>query len=184
MNILFYSDDPNLAALWIDDIRKNKLLLESGQMLSTAMNIINPHHGKKVYRSTHPNHPSNVWARQSRANFEWLLHHVYCMNRQRSTTHATSELFDAFYWFAKRGEFPAEDLTPFANCARHQELRLDFTHIEDVHFAYKLYSSARWELDKIKLSWDNGSHPSWRKKHQPLWRDRNAMYRADERALK
>lgn len=180
MNILFYSSDPNEASLYIDDIRKNKLLTESGQMLSTAMNILNPHHGMKVYKSTHPNHPSNVWARSSRANFEWLLHHMYCMHRQRRTPHATAELIPTFKKFLKRAKFPEEGLTAYANCARHRELLLDFTHIDDVFHAYRLYSCARWELDTIKLSWNNGSHPSWRKKLTPLWRNANAMYRPEE----
>jgi len=31
------------------------------------------------YKPTHKNHPSCIWARQSRLNFEWLLEHVDCL---------------------------------------------------------------------------------------------------------
>jgi hypothetical protein len=37
MNIFALSECPEQSALWLDDIRKNKMILESAQMLSTAI---------------------------------------------------------------------------------------------------------------------------------------------------
>jgi hypothetical protein len=48
------------------------MILETAQILSTAvrtMGIDNP----KLYKATHKNHPSSVWARANRSNFAWCL---------------------------------------------------------------------------------------------------------------
>jgi hypothetical protein len=54
-----------------------------------------------LYRSTHTNHPSAIWVRQSYENYEWLYklfiavldEYTYRYGR----THATARLVDALY---------------------------------------------------------------------------------------
>jgi len=40
MNIFAFDKCPMQSALWLDDIRKNKMILESAQMLSTAVRLL------------------------------------------------------------------------------------------------------------------------------------------------
>lgn len=50
----------------------------------------------------------------------------------------------------------------FANCASNRSLGLDFTHVLDVHAAYRLYLRARWAGDKRPPVWSKRTPPIWR----------------------
>ena len=66
------------SAKSLDNYRVVKMILESCQMLCTA---INDQHGEKVtpYKNAHLNHPSTKWVRASSANFECLVEHTLAM---------------------------------------------------------------------------------------------------------
>jgi len=57
-----------------DNLRVNKMILESCQILCTNLNIL---YGDRVtpYKNAHVNHPSTIWARQSSANWINLAEH-------------------------------------------------------------------------------------------------------------
>ena len=57
-----------------DNYRVVKMILESTQMLCCTLNELA---GEQItpYRSTHKNHPSTKWVRESSANFESLVEH-------------------------------------------------------------------------------------------------------------
>ena len=76
MNIFALDKCPMQSALWLDDIRKNKMILESAQMLSTAVRWLDPDTTLPVYKLAYMNHPCTKWARKSRANFSWLLSNI------------------------------------------------------------------------------------------------------------
>ena len=61
-----------------DNYRVVKMILESCQMLCT---VLNEQAGKQItpYRTTHKNHPSTKWVRDSSANFEALVEHAMAM---------------------------------------------------------------------------------------------------------
>lgn len=167
MNIFFYSDNTEQSALWLDDKRKNKMILEAGQMLSTAIclndfdNLIDR---SSIYKPTHVNHPSNVWVRESRANFNWCFGWMAHLNYQRvglgdKRTHASwSKLADQIAKFHGKGWFPSEELTPFANCAASKAHGLDFKHLP-VHDAYRAYHTAKWKNETP--TWSCGERPPW-----------------------
>lgn len=90
MNIFVLHTDATLAALHMDDVRVPKMIVESGQMLATALR----EHGMDddalihtgvvtlkgtPWRSTHRNHPCTVWARQTRSNYAWLAEHALAL---------------------------------------------------------------------------------------------------------
>ena len=66
MNIFAFDKCPMRSALWLDDIRKNKMILESAQMLSTAVRALCPDTTLEVYKTAYLNHPCSKWARQSK----------------------------------------------------------------------------------------------------------------------
>jgi len=69
MNIFFLHLNTALCAMFHVDRHVVKMILESAQLLSTAL----VEYGEKApYKATHKNHPSAIWARQSRKNWKWL----------------------------------------------------------------------------------------------------------------
>jgi hypothetical protein len=65
------------------------MILEYAQILSTTHrvldgieNILPDDRDSVLYRATHINHPSTVWARQSSAHYIWLLHLFKCLSQE------------------------------------------------------------------------------------------------------
>ncbi|MBT61119.1 MAG: hypothetical protein CMA63_06190 [Euryarchaeota archaeon] len=78
MNIFYLDEDPKMSAQWQCDKHVVKMILESAQLLSTAHRELDGDDwGDEVglYKSTHKNHPSAVWARSSKPNYDWLYDH-------------------------------------------------------------------------------------------------------------
>lgn len=75
MNIFVLDTDPKIAASMHCDQHLHKMILESAQMLSTAVR----HYGKHLpnfteyYKVTHENHPCNEWLKDSLARCAWLV---------------------------------------------------------------------------------------------------------------
>lgn len=86
MNIFALDDSPINSARWLHDRHVVKMIVESCQLLSTACKvdgaIIDSYEnaripwGNRLYKVTHANHPSAVWARESKHNFVWLTLHL------------------------------------------------------------------------------------------------------------
>lgn len=162
MNIFAFDPDPWTSALWLDDIRKNKMILETAQLLSSAMSILYPEHGMPVYRITHLGHPCTRWSYASRGNFNWLVWYLEALGKQRGKPHKSLTLLPYFQSYAKDGYFTTNSGTPFVNCARNNSRGLDFTSVSDTHLAYRLYINGRWKETSIPLSWNYGLKPEWK----------------------
>ncbi len=81
MNIFYLDKDPYKAASYFYDKHKVKMILESAQMLCTAHHVCgNP--DDVPYRQAHLNHPSTIWARQSRPNYFWLYEHMIALGQE------------------------------------------------------------------------------------------------------
>jgi hypothetical protein len=79
MNIFFLHDDPRVAAQLQADVHVVKMILETMQLLCTALHLsrtpcIWPF---ELYKPTHINHPSAKWVRHSISNFNWAMNHGY-----------------------------------------------------------------------------------------------------------
>ena len=165
MNIFALSRCPMQSAWWLDDIRKNKMILESAQMLSTAVRVLSPDTDLSVYKVAYLNHPCTIWARQSRDNFKWLLSHMSHLWLQKGGEHGSARLIPQLDEYSSTGYFPNEELTPFANCARNLERGVDYSEHADTHEAYRLYMNDRWKETNITLTWRWGREPEWRNLH-------------------
>jgi hypothetical protein len=152
VNIFVTSPCPIESAKALDNKRVIKMLLESAQMLSCA---INENGGKAPYRSSHKNHPCNVWARTSTGNWDWLFEHydALCQEYTRRTgkIHKSSELKQEL--LSLRSFIPTGERTAFVNCAANQEKGVNYKHMTDVHKAYQLYLCDRWNSDKLTPKW-------------------------------
>ena len=92
MNIFYLSNNPTECARQHVDKHVVKMILEYGQLMSTAHRVLDgqPYYGKTknnrniqrwllpdsreevVWKASHFNHPSNVWVRQSSDHYNWL----------------------------------------------------------------------------------------------------------------
>lgn len=99
MNIFYLHPEPKVCAEYHNDKHVVKMILEYAQLLSTAHRVIDGElwidktaNGRSIkrwrmptvtlennlYKATHMNHPSAIWARQSNNNYNWL----YCLWRE------------------------------------------------------------------------------------------------------
>ena len=92
MNIFYLSNNPAECARQHVDKHVVKMILEYGQLMSTAHRVLDgqPYYGKTkndrniarwhlpdsreeiVWKASHFNHPSNIWVRQSSNHYKWL----------------------------------------------------------------------------------------------------------------
>jgi hypothetical protein len=103
MNIFYIHDNPAIAAQAMTDKHVVKMILESAQLLSTAHRALDgqefiqlsksgarlrkwnhpdPHMDATLYKSTHLNHPSGIWVRQSAENYMWLYKHFIALSEE------------------------------------------------------------------------------------------------------
>ena len=66
------SKNPEVAASHLDNLRLNKMILETAQLLSSACRRLY-RENENLYKDTHLNHPCAIWARKSEENYKWLL---------------------------------------------------------------------------------------------------------------
>lgn len=77
MNIFYLAEGPWECARYHCDKHVLKMILEYAQLMSTAHRILDadrlsPGFDEVLYKTTHKNHPSAVWVRQSKENYLWL----------------------------------------------------------------------------------------------------------------
>lgn len=94
MNIFYLDHDPALCAKYHCDKHVVKMILEYGQLLSTAHHLID---GDNVpdglYKPTHINHPSAVWVRECVNNYMYVWSLLsYCCDEYTDRYYKTHKL--------------------------------------------------------------------------------------------
>lgn len=99
MNIFILDNDPVIAAQEQCDKHVVKMIVESAQMLSTVHRMLdgvmerrpsksgamlqywklNDQRESILYKACHFNHPSTVWTRESKANYQWHYKHFIAL---------------------------------------------------------------------------------------------------------
>jgi len=103
MNIFYLHEDPNIAAQMACDKHVSKMIVESGQMLSTAHRLLDGEmyydktkNGRRIarwrmsdqmledllYKAGHTKHPSTLWVMKSGFNYTWLYNHMLGLNAE------------------------------------------------------------------------------------------------------
>lgn len=122
MNIFYLHNDPVICAEMHNDKHTIKMILESAQLLSTAHRLLDgvetvglsqSGRNKKVwklpddrdislYSATHNNHPSAIWARQSKANYKWLFE-LFCalINEYEYRYGKKHKCTEMIFWLAR-----------------------------------------------------------------------------------
>lgn len=121
MNVFYLDADPATAAQQQCDKHVVKMILETAQLLSTAHRVLDGDEradNNGLYKATHKNHPSAVWARDNSANYEWLWQHMSALMAEYTNrygkTHATERLTHSL-WELPRN-ITHDDFTPPPQC--------------------------------------------------------------------
>ena len=158
MNIHVSSPIPYSCAERLDNVRLNKMITETAQMLSMWCHY-HEHYSSVEYDlgATHLRHPCFLWLLSDQRHYDWTVRYFTALCQEwearRGKVHKGATLIGDFVPHAMLGNAEPDW---FQNAARSKVLDIDYTHIEDVHQAYLLYLNDRWDMDEA-----NGREPKW-----------------------
>jgi hypothetical protein len=177
MNIFATSPNAVQSAIWLDDKRVGKMIMEANQMLTQAVKCRfhkdyweqHIHTTCLTVGSAYANHPCTLWARESAANFRWLYFHAIALadefyfrfNKTHASSLRTDNIWKLYVSLCPVDELSSANPTLFVNCAANSSLDLSFKHIPDVHEAYQLYLKERFKTDLRKPKWTKRVPPHW-----------------------
>ena len=158
MNIFVLDPDIELCAQYHCDQHVSKMILESVQIMCTALNK----KGFTVpYRPTHTKHPCVLWVEESYDNFLWLgrlakaLNHEYRYRYEKENNHASIKVLDEI---AHHG-FTSKGLTPFAQAMPdHYKLPGDAVSAYRAFYLGDKHHFANWTR-RPAPDWWNESKP-------------------------
>lgn len=159
MNIFVLDLDPTKCARYHCDQHVVKMILESVQIICTALS-------KKgleaPYKPTHVKHPCVLWAEESYDNVRWLMRLARALNREykyryrKSTDHASVRVLDQVAGL----RFPSVGLTPFA-----QAMPARYKVPGDPVAAYRRF----YVGEKLRFAtWTRRRKPPWLKEYMGL----------------
>jgi hypothetical protein len=145
MNIFVTDFSPYTSAFILDDKRVNKMVLETCQLLSTAINVCG---GAGPYKTTHKNHPCSIWARETKGNYDWLLHHFEALLKEYTSRYGKTHKCEQYYTMLSSGIkcIPNGNITQFVNCTPYREEL-------SVFVAYRKCLNDKWINDKRRPTW-------------------------------
>lgn len=150
MNIFALDLDPKIAAQMSCDKHAIKMVLESTQLLSTAM-IKNGDKG--VYKLNHVNHPCTIWAAKTKSNFNWLKQHFLALCEEYTFRYGKIHKCQQFYDQLNDNKIPDGPLTEFAQAMP------EYCKVKDDPVkAYRNY----YINEKYKFA-------TWKKREKPDW---------------
>lgn len=147
----------------LDNMRVVKMILESCQLLSTAL-YLNGIEGAR-YKPTHINHPSTKWVAESSANFEDLIVHTNAMLNEYSLRFGKIHKCDDVLnnnikplFKANRLLFPSYKQTPLK-----MAMPIEYQIPGDPVQSYRNYY-----VTKEKMRYPAGKEPSWFLKNRKI----------------
>ena len=164
MNIFAIESDEHGDIDWIasaqsqDNYRVVKMILESCQMLCTAINL---QHEEQVtpYKNAHPRHPSTLWVRESSANFERLVEHTLAMldeyTERFGRVHKCAAVLEQVVDIYDPLRFPGQEETPLPLCMP-QEFKSNNT----------VESYRRFYASKPRMRYPESKIPTWFREHR------------------
>lgn len=158
MNIFYLDSDITKCAQAHCDKHVNKMILESAQLLASAIHVIDPQLAQDtpdIYRLTHKNHPCAVWVRQSAYHYIYLLDLMEELNKEAQYRYGHTKdhvsLVKAREW--KMPHLPFTLPTEPPKCMPD-----DLKQIDNTVEAYREY----YKRDKHDIA-------AWTKRESPVW---------------
>ncbi len=176
MNIFLVNRSPRVCAQALDDLRLNKMILETGQLLCTAYRRLYMQDGEAefpgIYKDTHVNHPCAVWTRSRIKHYIWLLVYFKALNSERLyrgfAPHLTfKKLYEHLYKPVK--EYSLDEAMFYENDASlfdDIEFTFNCSNVTDslgiaVFRDYRVCLVNKWRKDIRQPKWTNREPPVW-----------------------
>lgn len=170
MNIFALHENAVLAAQMQCDKHVVKMILESAQLLSTAHRILD---GKPIvkprkhwelpdlregilYKATHQNHPSAIWARANVQNYRWLHDHFCALMDEFTHRYGRLHKCEKLRVYLSFAPFNISSaIEPFEfSVAMKDEYKVGDTPIEMYRHYYR-------EAKAAFAKWTNRNPPEW-----------------------
>lgn len=159
MNLFYLDTNIVKCAQYHCDKHVNKMILESSQLLASAIHVSDPDLAKEVpdlYRLTHKNHPCAIWVRQSINHYLYLLDLMEALNAECQYRYEHNRTHISL---AKAIEWPFPSLPDIKFSEPPRCMPDDLKHIQGgTVSAYRAY----YKRDKAPIA-------AWTKREQPEW---------------
>ena len=159
MNIFYLSNCPQEAAEAHNDKHCVKMILESAQMLSTAHRELDGDVPDILYKSTHKNHPSTIWARSSKQHYDWLFRLFRMLSAEYSIRYSDHNFKVHKTWdkLGKLLEHAPKNIKD-NGWVDPPQCMPDYCKDDDVITAYRNY----YILEKNNIAvWNHSTQPEW-----------------------
>lgn len=169
MNIHVTSRKPKKCAKALDDKRLNKMITETGQLLSTALHELDLY-DPNLFKPFCPNHTVAKWVRKNPTRYWWTVRYFkrlcdeyeYRKDKKQASQRLVGILERALDGVEdKFGQIATSNIDlSFCNYAKNESLDLDYTDMSDTVLAYRKYMIERWNRD---------DDPTWTDREKPEW---------------
>ena len=158
MNIFYLDRDPIIAAQMSCDKHVVKMILESAQMLCAAHRVLDGDECADkmgLYKMVHKNHPSTIWTRTSKKNYDWHWKYFDALLKEYTHRygkhHATERLRNILF-------MPPLNIDREAPFTDPPQCMPPYCKGEDTVMAYQTY----YILEKSRFA-------RWTKRQKPEW---------------
>lgn len=155
MNIFVLDRDPVQAARDMCNKHVVKMILESAQLLCTALALRGIPKENLPYKSTHAKHPCTLWLVENDDNMAWLWLHALELcseyTRRFHKTHKTEACLNSIRKYIPVGDWRA--VNDFAKA-----MPVEWKHLDAVT-AYRCYYIA--EKSRFAKWWPRSAPPEW-----------------------
>ena len=158
MNIFFLDKTPEKSAEYLCDKHVPKMLLESCQMLSTA---IQSYTGRidELYKPAYPNHPMTKWVGKNRSNFEWALVNAIEIEEEYeirfNKIHKSGQIITEIELNDLRFKLPEGDLTEPPQCMPDEYRNKNYVIAYRNYYKGEKEYFAKWEKGRKQPKWWN-----------------------------
>jgi hypothetical protein len=167
MNIFLIDKRPHECAKALCDLRLNKMILETAQLLCTSHRYHFPDRVEQfsdvIYKVTHENHPCSIWMRKHINNHSWMLtyfEHLFMEKQYRTgKNHLSFVKLEQMLYDVKLGD-PIGTLD-------YDSMNFDFNcsgiypSTNNVFADYKLCLLQKWIVDKREPKFSARSQPDF-----------------------
>ena len=162
MNIFFLHKDPQWAANALCDKHVPKMLLESAQMLSTAVRRYEedtntaPLHAP-IYKSAYQKHPMTIWVGENKNNFKWALENAVYINHQYEQRfrkeHKSFAVIENIYNFELDAHLPEKSFTEPPQCMPDEYKDKDYVTAYRKYYQGAKAYFAKWQKGVFPPEW-------------------------------
>jgi Pyrimidine dimer DNA glycosylase len=154
VNIFVTSPDPHACALALDDLRLNKMIVESCQILSTVLHL-SGRGSSELYKPAYIRHPVVLWTASDARHYTWLVHHLEALFEERAfrfdlSEHRSLRLLPFLTQYVENLAIPEI----FVNCTPYKD-------VLSVPLAYKMTLRDKWRQDRRSPTWSKRGPPNF-----------------------